>query len=69
MPIKIEAHTVPHFKAPVICNGIVKLGGLVNKMGFDKTVVPMTVDHTRLNPRQYGGQGIHLILVGIVILK
>ena len=25
-------------------NGIVKFGGLVHKMGFDKTEVPMTVD-------------------------
>ena len=59
VPIEIEAHTGPHFKAPVTCkvegwgqehagtftyyNSIVKLGGLVNKMGFDKTEVPMTI--------------------------
>ena len=59
MPIEIEAHTVPHFKAPVNGkverwgqehagtftqqNGIVNLRGLVHKMGFDKTEVPMTV--------------------------
>ena len=60
MPFEVEVHTVPHFKAPVNgkvegwkqehagtftqLNGIVKLGGLVNKMGFDKTEVPMTVN-------------------------
>ena len=59
MPVEIEVQTVPQFKAPVNGkaqglwqdhagtftqqNGIVKLGGLVPKMGFDKTEVPMTV--------------------------
>ena len=59
MPIEVEAHTVPHFKAPVKYkveglgqehagtfmkyNVIVKLGSLVHKMGFEKTEVLMTV--------------------------
>ena len=56
MPIEVEDHTVPHFKAPVIGKvelhgpehadffmSIVNSGCLVHKIGFVKTEVPTTV--------------------------
>ena len=59
MPIEIEDHTVPHFKAPVnfklgllgperpsfLCSkkSIENLGHLVHKKGFVKAEVPTTV--------------------------
>ena len=54
MPVEIEVHTVPHFKAPVNCkkecyyNSIVKLGRLVHKTDFGKTAVVCTVAGHRL---------------------
>ena len=67
MPIEIEVHTVPHFKARVNCkvewwgqehagtfmqsNGIMKLGRLVHKMGFVKTAILCTVLKSLLRER------------------
>ena len=59
MPVKVEVHTVPHFKAPINAkverwglegantfmyyNSIVNLALLVHKTGFFKTEVVATV--------------------------
>ena len=59
MPVKVEVHTVPHFKAPVnakvelyglkfsstfiIQTSLLKIGCLVHKLGFVATEVAGTV--------------------------
>ena len=59
MPVEVEVHTVPYFKAPVsskveprqlecsslfyVLHSLSNLGLLLHEMGFVKTDVPMTV--------------------------
>ena len=68
MPVEVEAHTVPHFKAAVnskveprqlewgnvfkVMHSLSKLGLLLHKMGFVKTAVPMTVIRTLCSSTQ-----------------